>query len=73
MTSRAHFDNIGRTVTLAAAKRSCLDKKRYTSANRARDAAARIRKRLGHDQHSYRCTLCGGWHLATDRPERKAA
>lgn len=74
MTRRQHEERIGVTVSLFFAKRSCLDKKRFTSRNRARDWAARGNKKYARAQEPYRCTLCGGWHLRTvHEPELKRA
>jgi hypothetical protein len=68
---RSGYERIGRTVKLAVAQRSCLDKRRYSSRNDARDAAAKHQVRLvgSADQRPYRCTLCGGFHLATIKPK----
>jgi hypothetical protein len=67
---KSGFDRIGRTVTVEAAKRQCLDKRRYDSRNAARDRAAGIAKKFpgGKPQRPYRCTLCGDWHLTTTIP-----
>lgn len=75
MTRRHHQDRIGVSVTLAFAKRSCLDKTRYASRNEARDKAARQKNHGLSAKEPYRCTLCDGWHLRTIKtePERKRA
>jgi hypothetical protein len=67
---KSGFDRIGRTVTVEAAKRQCLDKQRYDSRNAARDRAAHIAKKFkdSKPQRPYRCTLCGDWHLTTQVP-----
>jgi len=61
------YERIGRSVTLQAAKRQCLDKVRYGSRNIARDAAAR--KANKHPDweplRPYGCTICKGFHLTT--------
>jgi hypothetical protein len=75
MPRHQHEERIGRSISLAAAKRSCLDKHPYDSRSIARDAQAKNAKRYGWaPQKPYRCTLCGHWHLTTIRvaPERKA-
>lgn len=67
---KSGFERIGRTVTLEAAHRSCLDKKKYTNKNKARDSAARNRRLRPESlpQRPYRCTLCGNWHLTSQVP-----
>lgn len=67
---KSGFDRIGRTVTVEAAKRQCLDKRRYDSRNAARDRAAHIAKKFkdSKPQRPYRCTLCGDWHLTSAIP-----
>lgn len=59
------IERIGRTVSVNKAARQCLDKKRYDSRNKARDRAAMYLRDGKCEQAPYRCTLCGGWHLAT--------
>jgi hypothetical protein len=73
MARREGIERIGRTISVYAAKRSCLDKRRYPSRNHARDAAARNLKRGWGACKPYQCSICGGWHLTTIRPALKAA
>lgn len=73
---KSGIERIGRTVTLQAAQRSCLDKKRYPSRNHARDAAAKNQKLFGPTaaRYWYACTLCSGWHLTSKsatQPQRQ--
>jgi hypothetical protein len=70
---KSGIERIGRTVTLQAAQRSCLDKKRYASRNHARDAAAKNQKLFGPTaaRFWYACTLCAGWHLTSKGPNEK--
>lgn len=67
------LDLIGRTVTIEAAQRSCLDKKRYRTKTEARDKAAHIRHSMGTEQKPYRCAICSGFHLTTIKPEAGGA
>ena len=66
---KAHFERIGRDVTIEKAHRSCLDKVRYDSRNQARDRSRHLRKKYPDSSPTrpYRCTICGGWHLASIR------
>lgn len=71
---KSGYERIGRSITVEFAQRSCLDKKKYPSRNRARDSAARG-KRLRPDslpQRPYRCTICGNFHLTSQVPARAA-
>lgn len=65
------MENIGRTVTVEHAKRSCLDKKHYASRNDARDSAAKMARKFRDSTRlrPYRCTLCGGFHLTSKVPD----
>jgi hypothetical protein len=47
MPRHQHEERIGRSISLAAAKRSCLDKHPYDSRSIARDAQAKNAKRYG--------------------------
>lgn len=44
----------------------CQRKRRYRTRSQARAAIKRAR-RAGVAQEAYRCTLCGGFHVATKR------
>lgn len=67
---RAHFDRIGHTVSEEVARKSCLDKVRYPSRNRARDRAVLIVKQNPERPalRPYRCTICGDFHLTSNVP-----
>jgi hypothetical protein len=69
---KSGFDRIGTIVSLESAKRSCLDKRPYSSRNAARDAAAKNGKKYGRSYRWYRCGLCHQFHLATVKPKGKA-
>ena len=43
----------------------CREKKRYTSAKRAKKAAKRVSRQEGRHFRAYFCGLCCGWHLTT--------
>lgn len=61
------YERIGRSVHIAQAKRACLNKKRFSSRNEARDKAARQSNSSPewYPARPYKCTLCGGFHLTT--------
>lgn len=67
---RHHFDRIGHTVSIEAAKRGCLDKRRYPSRTVARDKAVLIGKRNPEWPvlRPYRCTICDAYHLTSSTP-----
>lgn len=70
---RSGYERIGRDVTLKQAKRSCLDKVRYASRNKARDKAAKMANT--HPEwdkaRPYKCGICSGYHLTTATSEGK--
>lgn len=80
---KSHLDRIGFDVSVEQAHRSCLDKVRYDSRNKARDRSRHLRKKYPEalETRPYRCTLCDGWHLASVKgkpngktwPNREAA
>jgi hypothetical protein len=45
-------------------ERSCLRKTRYREHQQAVRMSHKVRNRSGLKLRSYRCELCGGWHLA---------
>lgn len=58
------IERIGRTVPLGRAKRSCLDKRSYSSRNKARDKAAKFKAQGWAEQArrtAARCAANGIW------------
>lgn len=46
-------------------KRMCLSKRRYRSESSALRAAINSSKSFGQMMRTYRCPVCGGWHLTS--------
>lgn len=69
------FDRIGREITAEAANRMCIDKKRFNTRNEARDWTLRRTKKYPQDKpcDTYKCSVCGDWHLTTLSKESGAA
>lgn len=67
------MERIGRTVTVAQARRSCLEKRKFASKNEARDRAARYLtlEPEWKPMRPYRCALCHGWHLTTQQVKKE--
>lgn len=65
---------IGHDITPEVAERQCFGKKVFTNRNEARDNAARFRKNPGVETRStYKCCLCGGFHVTSVPKEYFAA
>lgn len=59
------YDRLGRELHAGTAQRMCFDKKVFSSRNRARDEAAKLKKTRGMDLRPYRCVVCKLFHLTT--------
>jgi len=60
------FDHIGASISIVAAQRMCLDKRRFDSKNEARDFGKRGNKAFGYSSRSvYKCLICGHFHLSS--------
>jgi len=60
------IDRLGTSITLQKAQKMCMDKRRFISKNEARDFALRGEARFqSGEMGSYKCQLCGGFHLTT--------
>lgn len=66
-----HIERLGRSITPARAQRMCLDKRQFPTKNEARDFSLRNGKKYGNEQGSYRCGLCGNFHLFTIKGQPK--
>lgn len=68
------FDRIGKSISAASADRCCLKKRAFNTRTEARDHAKRGEKNHGNaPQQSYKCPVCGKFHLTRIEKEYHAA
>lgn len=67
MSDERRLQRLGKTYTMAAAQRTCFDKKRFHTRTAARDFNAKLAKYKPDHTHQtpYKCPVCGEWHLTS--------